>query len=91
MINNEQYIPALLASNLLLTNNALPVEARACVEKNVSWIKRKLDEKAFSELQGRFFYYLNEYQDILFTNRTVNNSLELKRAYLLHIVNHILK
>ncbi|CAG8522914.1 5532_t:CDS:10 [Paraglomus brasilianum] len=53
--------------------------------------KRKLDEKAFSELQGRFFYYLNEYQDILFTNRTIHNSLELRRAYLLHIVNHILK
>ncbi|CAG8832498.1 5884_t:CDS:2, partial [Racocetra persica] len=55
-----------------------------------SW--KKLDDSKdsiFSELQTGLFHHFNKYRDILFTNRSVENSREIRKIYALHALNHI--
>ncbi|XP_055632137.1 U3 small nucleolar RNA-associated protein 25 homolog [Toxorhynchites rutilus septentrionalis] len=54
-------------------------------------IQRHLSEPVFSELQAEFFSILNNYQDLYYPMRTLNNGEEIRFAYCLHALNHILK
>ncbi|KAF9187162.1 rRNA-binding ribosome biosynthesis protein utp25 [Haplosporangium sp. Z 767] len=47
--------------------------------------------KIFTPLQQALFDPLNEYRDILFTNRTMHNAKELRNLYALHALNHVYK
>ncbi|CAG8736745.1 15031_t:CDS:10 [Cetraspora pellucida] len=57
-----------------------------------SW-KKLNDSKdsILSELQAGLFHHFNKYRDILFTNRSVENSREIRQIYALHALNHIFK
>eukprot|EP00731_Ephydatia_muelleri_P028176 Em0019g1049a len=44
-----------------------------------------------TDLQGRLFSILNSYKDLLFTRRTFENGEEIRRTYVLHALNHVLK
>ncbi|KAG0261999.1 hypothetical protein DFQ27_002676 [Actinomortierella ambigua] len=46
---------------------------------------------AFTPLQRALMEPLNEYKDILFTNRTIENAQEIRNLYVLHALNHIFK
>ncbi|KAG0230411.1 rRNA-binding ribosome biosynthesis protein utp25 [Actinomortierella wolfii] len=45
----------------------------------------------FTPLQRSLVEPMNEYRDILFTNRTIENAQEIRNLYVLHTLNHILK
>ncbi|KAG0261853.1 rRNA-binding ribosome biosynthesis protein utp25, partial [Mortierella polycephala] len=47
--------------------------------------------KVFTPLQQALFDPLNEYRDILFTSRTMQNTKELRNLYVLHALNHVYK
>ncbi|KAJ1964737.1 rRNA-binding ribosome biosynthesis protein utp25 [Dispira parvispora] len=42
-------------------------------------------------LDDQLFRLLNHYQDILYVNRNHTNALRIRRAYVLHVLNHVLK
>lgn len=44
-----------------------------------------------TDLQKELFSIINEYQDLYFTNRNLENGEEVRFIYCLHIVNHVLK
>jgi hypothetical protein len=44
-----------------------------------------------TDLQRHLFPIIASYKDLLFSHRTVENSEELRRLYVLHILNHVLK
>ncbi|RIB27767.1 digestive organ expansion factor [Gigaspora rosea] len=57
-----------------------------------SW--KKLNERndsIFTELQTDLFNHFNKSLDVLFTNRSVENSKEIRQIYALHALNHIFK
>ncbi|CAB4378929.1 unnamed protein product [Rhizophagus irregularis] len=45
----------------------------------------------FTDLQWHLFQQFNKYQDVLYTNRNIENSFELRYIYALHALNHIYK
>ncbi|KAI9094703.1 digestive organ expansion factor, partial [Phlyctochytrium arcticum] len=45
----------------------------------------------FTPLQAALFRHMNNYQDILHTQQTHATTLEIRRLYCLHAVNHVLK
>ncbi|KAF9970800.1 hypothetical protein BGZ73_006419 [Actinomortierella ambigua] len=45
----------------------------------------------FTPLQRALVEPMNEYKDILFTNRTIETSQEIRNLYVLHALNHIFK
>lgn len=47
--------------------------------------------KPFTPLQEKLFAQFNDYKDVLYCNRTIENAEEIRNAYLLHALNHILK
>ncbi|KAG0204610.1 rRNA-binding ribosome biosynthesis protein utp25 [Mortierella sp. GBA30] len=47
--------------------------------------------KVFTPLQQALIEPMNEYRDILFTNRTMQNAKELRNLYSLHALNHVFK
>ncbi|KAL1935710.1 hypothetical protein VTP01DRAFT_4850 [Rhizomucor pusillus] len=48
-------------------------------------------DKPFTPLQEKLFAQFNDYKDVLYCNRTIENAEEIRNAYLLHALNHILK
>ncbi|XP_055533035.1 U3 small nucleolar RNA-associated protein 25 homolog [Wyeomyia smithii] len=54
-------------------------------------IKRHLDVPFFNDLQTECFSVLNNYQDLYYPARTLNNGEEIRFVYCLHALNHILK
>ena len=48
-------------------------------------------DNAFTDLQWHLFQPFNKYQDVLYTNRNVENLHELKYVYALHALNHIFR
>ncbi|KAM3582055.1 rRNA-binding ribosome biosynthesis protein utp25 [Umbelopsis sp. WA50703] len=42
-------------------------------------------------LQKSLFHTFNQYQDVAFCNRDIENAKEIRRAYALHALNHVLK
>ncbi|KAI7904789.1 uncharacterized protein BX663DRAFT_503540 [Cokeromyces recurvatus] len=58
------------------------------------WIKanKKVVKKAlFTPLQNNLFTQMNNYRDVLFCNRTMDNAKEIRNTYALHAINHITK
>ncbi|KAK3812202.1 MAG: hypothetical protein J3Q66DRAFT_302014 [Benniella sp.] len=47
--------------------------------------------KIFTPLQEALVEPINEYKDILFTNRTIQNAKEIRNLYALHAANHVNK
>ncbi|KAG0216349.1 hypothetical protein B0O80DRAFT_434675 [Mortierella sp. GBAus27b] len=47
--------------------------------------------KIFTPLQEALMEPISEYKDILFTNRTIQNSKEIRNLYALHAINHVYK
>ncbi|CAG8451384.1 10406_t:CDS:10 [Acaulospora morrowiae] len=62
-------------------------------EKLVESWKRLHENRTevFSELQSRLFHHFNKYRDVLFSNRSLENSREIRRVYALHALNHVFK
>ncbi|XP_065911888.1 U3 small nucleolar RNA-associated protein 25 homolog [Dysidea avara] len=58
---------------------------------SVSSKKSGSHEPQFTPLQSKLFHILSNYQDILYTNRTFENSEEIQNIILLHALNHVLK
>ncbi|XP_062537994.1 U3 small nucleolar RNA-associated protein 25 homolog [Armigeres subalbatus] len=54
-------------------------------------IQRHLGEPMFTELQAECFSILNNYQDLYYSSRTLNNGDSLRFVYCLHALNHIIK
>lgn len=46
---------------------------------------------SFTPLQNEMFSVLNNYQDFLYSQRTLANAEELRFIYCVHVVNHVLK
>ncbi|KAL0270426.1 UNVERIFIED_CONTAM: hypothetical protein PYX00_007838 [Menopon gallinae] len=49
------------------------------------------DSEDLTDLQKEIFTIINSYQDLFFYERSFSNSEEVRFAYCLHVVNHILK
>ncbi|KAK0082100.1 hypothetical protein PV325_011059 [Microctonus aethiopoides] len=61
---------------------------------NYSNIKDNLDSKnpsAMTPLQKELFSIINNYQDLLYCERTFTNEDEIRFVYCLHAINHLLK
>ncbi|CAG8457291.1 24001_t:CDS:10 [Dentiscutata erythropus] len=57
-----------------------------------SWKKlNESNDSVFTELQTGLFHHINKYRDVLFTNRSVENSKEIRQIYALHALNHVFK
>lgn len=54
-------------------------------------ILRHLEEPVFNELQAECFSILNNYQDLYYPARTLENGEALRFVYCLHALNHIMK
>lgn len=48
----ERYIESLVASNALLANPSIPQNVRECVEKNLVWIHKKIEETNVSSIEA---------------------------------------
>ena len=48
-------------------------------------------DKVFTPLQTALIEPMNEYKDMLFTNRNLQNAKEIRNAYSLHALNHVFK
>lgn len=48
-------------------------------------------EDIFTPLQGEIFSIINNYQDLYYPERTIQNAEEIRYVYCLHAVNHVLK
>ncbi|KAJ1655898.1 rRNA-binding ribosome biosynthesis protein utp25 [Dispira simplex] len=51
----------------------------------------KSSDSTTHRLDDQLFRLLNHYQDILYVNRNHNNAHRIRRAYVLHVLNHVLK
>ncbi|KAF9988004.1 rRNA-binding ribosome biosynthesis protein utp25 [Modicella reniformis] len=47
--------------------------------------------KIFTPLQEALIEPINQYKDLLFTNRTMQNAKEIRNLYVLHAINHVYK
>uniref|UniRef100_A0A8D8JMK0 U3 small nucleolar RNA-associated protein 25 homolog n=2 Tax=Culex pipiens TaxID=7175 RepID=A0A8D8JMK0_CULPI len=54
-------------------------------------IQRNLEEPVFNKLQAECFSILNNYHDLYFPGRNLDNGSDLQMVYCLHALNHILK
>uniref|UniRef100_A0A1B6CSA7 Digestive organ expansion factor-like protein n=1 Tax=Clastoptera arizonana TaxID=38151 RepID=A0A1B6CSA7_9HEMI len=62
------------------------------IESNTKYTKLIVTEqKPLSILQKEIFSIINTYQDLYFTNRTLDNAEEIRFIYTLHSINHALK
>ncbi|XP_035791992.1 digestive organ expansion factor homolog [Anopheles albimanus] len=78
------------------TPGSLPVVPDA--SSDVKWSELHVKDKIVrnisetpSAMQREMFAILNNYQDLLFTGRTVENGDQLRFAYCLHALNHLVK
>ncbi|KAI9488556.1 hypothetical protein BDB00DRAFT_38877 [Zychaea mexicana] len=49
------------------------------------------ESRVFTPLQDRLFQQFNEYRDVMYCNRSLDNADEIRNAYVLHALNHIHK
>ncbi|KAI7851631.1 hypothetical protein BDC45DRAFT_538077 [Circinella umbellata] len=49
------------------------------------------ESQIFTPLQDRLFQQMNEYRDVLYCNRNLDNATEIRNTYVLHALNHIHK
>ncbi|RHZ43704.1 hypothetical protein Glove_880g16 [Diversispora epigaea] len=57
-----------------------------------TWEKLNGNKKEmFSGLQAHLFHNFSKYQDVLYSNRSYENSQEIRQIYVLHALNHIFK
>ncbi|KAF9897635.1 rRNA-binding ribosome biosynthesis protein utp25, partial [Lobosporangium transversale] len=63
----------------------------AAVNESVLEIASSKTSKFFSPLQEALVEPITEYRDILFTNRSMENSKEIRNLYVMHALNHVLK
>lgn len=79
---------------------ALEVEGKSFselhVKKRLSQVWNEEDgggsnKKAFSALQERLFSIMAIYKDLLYARRTFENGEEIRKTYLLHALNHVMK
>ncbi|KAK8781681.1 hypothetical protein V5799_016971, partial [Amblyomma americanum] len=59
--------------------------------KDSLWLKSSLAVPELTPVQTEFLSVLTSYRDLLFTERTLDNGEELRAAYCLHALNHVLK
>ncbi|CAI2162301.1 8557_t:CDS:10 [Funneliformis geosporum] len=52
---------------------------------------KKINDNTFTELQWHLFQQFNKYRDVLYTNKNVKDSHQIKCVYALHALNHIFK
>lgn len=48
-------------------------------------------ESIMTPLQKSLFHAFNQYQDVAYCNRDIDNAKEIRRAYALHALNHVMK
>lgn len=58
-------------------------------EENFSKSSNRTD--FFTPLQEKLFPIINEYNDLYFDNKTIENDEELRDIYVLHTINHVFK
>ncbi|KAG0191643.1 rRNA-binding ribosome biosynthesis protein utp25 [Apophysomyces sp. BC1034] len=49
------------------------------------------DTPLFTPLQESLFNHMNQYRDIMYCNRTIENASEIRNTYILHALNHVTK
>ncbi|KAG0036833.1 rRNA-binding ribosome biosynthesis protein utp25 [Podila clonocystis] len=54
-------------------------------------VQEESSKELFTPLQDALVEPINEYRDILFTNRTMQNAKEIRNLYALHALNHVYK
>lgn len=76
---NELYVKSQIQGNI--------------TKANYENIKDNLDTNPspLTSLQKELFSIMNNYQDLLYTERSFDNESEIRFVYCLHIINHILK
>ncbi|ORE20847.1 DUF1253-domain-containing protein [Rhizopus microsporus] len=92
-------VVALMTDNEKISMNAPKIEKLQDirVKKRVAdaWPKTNKSVKKgralFTPLQNSLFYQMNQYRDILYCNRTLDNAKEIRNTYVLHALNHITK
>ncbi|CAG8696684.1 6362_t:CDS:10, partial [Dentiscutata heterogama] len=77
----------------IVGNSELNLSSLKIKEKLLcSWKKlNESNDSVFTELQTGLFHHFNKYRDVLFTNRSVENSKEIRQIYALHALNHVFK
>ncbi|XP_047537007.1 U3 small nucleolar RNA-associated protein 25 homolog [Vanessa atalanta] len=76
---NQLYIKSQISGNVVSANK-------------INLIKRDLDiADVLTPLQKELFSVINNYQDLMFPERTFTNADEIRFTYCLHVVNHMLK
>ncbi|KAI8967354.1 hypothetical protein BDF20DRAFT_829714 [Mycotypha africana] len=81
-------------SDMPIINNLADVRVKKRPVEN--WPKANKDvvkkgKGTFSPLQNCLFNQLNNYRDIVYCNRSMHNAKEIRNAYVLHAVNHVMK
>lgn len=86
--------PAKLDSKTL--EDLKSVNIKVQIEKNVAtanskYLSKSQDNKLLTPLQAELFSIMNNYQDLYYTSRSLSNGEEIRFAYCLHALNHVLK
>ncbi|KAJ0173596.1 hypothetical protein K1T71_010745 [Dendrolimus kikuchii] len=76
---NQLYIKIQIQGNIVSANKT-------------NLVKRDLElSEVFTPLQKELFAILNNYQDLLYPERSFTNADEIRYTYCLHVINHMLK
>ncbi|KAI9287888.1 hypothetical protein BC943DRAFT_319045 [Umbelopsis sp. AD052] len=49
------------------------------------------EDETMTPLQNSLFHSFNQYRDVAYCNRDIDNAKEIRKAYALHALNHVLK
>ncbi|KAK6621434.1 hypothetical protein RUM44_001241 [Polyplax serrata] len=94
MIESVEYAKEYSPPVLIQTVDYDKLYIKSQIQKNIFMANKKHTSVAnedFSQLQKELFSVMNNYQDLFYCERTLQNGEEVRFTYCLHAVNHILK
>ncbi|CAI8024360.1 Digestive organ expansion factor homolog [Geodia barretti] len=86
------HIPGIPGSELAVSQHPVSLSQLGIKPKLChNWTANSPAASELTDIQRHLFPIIASYKDLLFSHRTVENSEELRRLYVLHILNHVLK